>query len=51
MHTETETVKQARDEYTDINVENPQCEKNYDSPQTAEYTMEEEYNSEDTQRQ
>ena len=36
---------------TSVNVENPQCGKNHGSPQTAEYTKGEEYNSEDTQRQ
>ena len=29
----------------------PKCGKNHGSPQTAEYTMGEEYNNEDTQRQ
>ena len=47
----TENRKSAMKEMTQMLMWKPKCGKNHGSPQTAEYTMGEEYNYEDTQRQ
>ena len=47
----TEHRKTAMKEMTQILTWKPKCGKNHGNPQTAEYTMGEEYNHEDTQRQ
>ena len=47
----TENRKSAMKEMTQMLTWKPKCGKNHGSPQTAEYTMGEEYNNEDIQRQ